>query len=90
MQAIDIVCNLFTPREVNEGRTGLDAAFLDQVRFPEALRNGVMIPDYLIRMDEANIERSLLIAVRAGDLRVRRIDHEVDRSRGPAPGLFCP
>ena len=71
MQAIDIVCNLFTPREVNEGRTGLDASFLDQVRFPEALRNGVTIPDYLIRMDEANIERSLLIAVRAGDLRVR-------------------
>ena len=71
MQAIDIVCNLFTPREVAEGRTGLDSDFLDQVRFPQELRHGVTIADYLSRMDQANIERSLLIAVRAGDLRVR-------------------
>ncbi len=71
MKAIDIVCNLFTPREVREGRTGIDDAFLDQVRFPDELRRGVELPDYIARMDEADIERSLLIAVRAGDLRIR-------------------
>ncbi len=71
MKAIDIVCNLFTPREVREGRTGIDDAFLDQVRFPDELRRGVELPDYIARMDEAGIERSLFIAVRAGDLRIR-------------------
>jgi predicted TIM-barrel fold metal-dependent hydrolase len=71
MKAIDIVCNLFTPRAVSEGRTGIDDAFLDQVRFPDELRGGVELPDYVARMDEAGIERSLLIAVRAGDLRIR-------------------
>ncbi len=71
MRAIDTVCNLFTEREVRESRTGLDPEFLDQIRFPEALRAGVSIDDYLARMDRAGIERSLLIAVRGGDLRVR-------------------
>ena len=71
MKAIDIVCNLFTEREVRENRTGLEDEFLDQVRFPQELRNGVSIEDYLERMDAAGIERSLLIAVRAGDLRVK-------------------
>ncbi|NNL85736.1 MAG: amidohydrolase [Myxococcales bacterium] len=71
MGAIDIVCNLFTEREIREGRTGLDPEFLDQIRFPKELRNGVSIEDYVGKMDRADIERSLLIAVRGGDLRVR-------------------
>jgi len=69
--AIDIVCNLFTPDEVRNGQTGLDDAFKAQVRMPEAIRGGVPIEDYLGRMDRAGIERSLLIAVRAGDINVR-------------------
>lgn len=69
--AIDIVCNLYTELEVREGRTGLDEHFLEQVRFPADLRSGVSIEDYLVRMDRAGVQRSLLIAVRAGDLRVR-------------------
>ena len=69
--AIDIVCNLFTPREVREGRTGLDEAFKAQVRMPEAIRGGVSIADYLAKMDRAGVDRSLLVAVRAGDLRMR-------------------
>ena len=69
--AIDIVCNLFTEQEVREGRTGIDEHFLDQVRFPMELRQGVSIDDYLRRMDAAGIEHSLLIAVRAGDLRMK-------------------
>ena len=71
MGAIDIVCNLFTPREVTEGRTGIDDFFLDKVRFPPELRGGVSLDDYLRRMDAAGVERALLIAVRAGDLRVK-------------------
>ena len=71
VQAIDIVVNLFTPQEVESGQTGVDARFLEQVRFPEALRGGVTIDDYLKKMDRAGIERSLLVAVRAGDQRMK-------------------
>jgi uncharacterized protein len=70
-RAIDIVCNLFTPTEVANGQTGLDDAFKAQVRMPEDMRGGVTIENYLGRMDRAGIERSLLIAVRAGDLNVK-------------------
>ena len=69
--AIDIVCNLFTPDEVRSGQTGLDEQFKAQVRMPEEIRGGVTIEDYLGKMDRAGIERSLLIAVRAGDINVR-------------------
>lgn len=68
---IDIVCNIFTPEAVEAGMTGLDAAFKEQVRMPADLRDGITIETYLRKMDAAGIERSLLIAVRAGDLNVR-------------------
>ncbi len=68
---IDIVCNLYTPRTVNEGRTGIDEEFKKQVRMKDSMRPGMDIDDYLAKMDRAGIERSLLIAVRAGDLNVR-------------------
>ena len=67
---IDIVVNLFTPQEVELGQTGLDEDFKKQVRLPAEMRDGVTIPDYIKIMDQAGIERSLLIAVRAGDIRV--------------------
>ena len=69
--AIDIVANLYTPTEVQEGRTGLDDAFKSQVRMTDAMRHGVGVEEYLGKMDRAGIDRSLLLAVRAGDLRVR-------------------
>ena len=69
--AIDIVVNLYTPRMVREGRTGLDESFKSQVRMSEAMRDGVSIEDYIARMDRAGIARSLLLAVRAGDVMVR-------------------
>ncbi|MBM3512470.1 MAG: amidohydrolase [Alphaproteobacteria bacterium] len=69
--SIDIVCNVFTPEAVTAGRTGIDEIFKEQVRMPPAMRPGVSIADYLKKMDKAGIERSLLIAVRAGDLRIR-------------------
>ncbi|MBT5194308.1 MAG: amidohydrolase [Rhodospirillaceae bacterium] len=80
MGAIDIVCNLFTEREVAEGRTGLDDTFKAQIRMPEEMRNGVSIPRYLEKMDAAGIDRSLLVAVRAGDLAVRG-SFEIEYSR---------
>jgi predicted TIM-barrel fold metal-dependent hydrolase len=70
-RAIDIVCNLFTPEEVRNGQTGLDETFKAQVRMPEEIRGGVPIDRYLAKMDRAGIERSLLIAVRAGDINVK-------------------
>ncbi len=69
--SIDIVCNLFTPLEVANNQTGLDEEFKTQVRMSEAMRGGVEIADYLAKMDRAGIDRSLLIAVRCGDLKVR-------------------
>ncbi len=69
--SIDIICNLFDPESVRLGQTGLDEAFKQQVRMDPAIRAGVSIPDYLTKMDRAGIERSLLAAVRAGDLAVK-------------------
>lgn len=68
---IDIVCNIFTPEAVSAGMTGLDDAFKEQVRMPASMRGGIAIEDYLRKMDAAGIERSLLIAVRAGDMNVK-------------------
>ncbi|HSN71875.1 MAG TPA: amidohydrolase family protein, partial [Steroidobacteraceae bacterium] len=68
---IDIVCNLFDPVAVRNGQTGIDEEFKRQVRMDPAIRGGVTAAQYLKRMDRAGIERSLLIAVRAGDLAVK-------------------
>ncbi len=71
MQAIDIVVNVFTEREVRQGQTGFDETFAKQIRMAEDIRGGVSIERYLEKMDRAGIQRSLLIAVRAGDLDVK-------------------
>ena len=68
---IDIVVNQFGPEEVAAGQTGFDAAFMAQVRMPDAMRAGVGMDEYLRMMDAAGVEHSLLIAVRAGDPRMR-------------------
>ncbi len=66
---IDIVVNLFGPEQVAAGQTGFDHDFMAQVRMPDAMRGGVGMDDYLRIMDEAGVEHSLLVAVRAGDRR---------------------
>jgi uncharacterized protein len=66
-KAIDIVVNLFGPQEIANGQTGFDANFMDQVRMPDWMREGVDADDYVRLMDEAGVDHSLLIAVRAGD-----------------------
>jgi len=68
---IDIVCNLFDPTAVRRGQTGLDDRFKEQVRLDRRYWSGIPVSAYLRKMDRAGIERSLLIAVRAGDLNVR-------------------
>ena len=68
--SIDIVCNVFTEQEIRLGQAGIDADFMEQIRMPEDLRGGVSIENYLAKMDRAGIARSLLIAVRAGDINV--------------------
>jgi predicted TIM-barrel fold metal-dependent hydrolase len=68
---IDIVVNVLTPQEIRENRNPTDDRFHDQVRNSQELRKGVTIPDYMAMMDRAGIERSLLAAVRCGDLRIR-------------------
>ena len=73
---IDIVCNLYTPEVVKAKQIGIDDTFKSQVRMAGDMYGGISIPDYLAKMDRAGIERSLLIAVRCGDLRVRG-SHEV-------------
>ena len=69
--AIDIVCNPFTPLEVSLGQTGFGEDFKEQVRMPVEIRQGVPLDHYLEKMDRADIQRSLLIAVRAGDSRMK-------------------
>ncbi len=69
--SIDIVCNLFDPRTVRLGQTGLDDTFKAQIRLDRRWWGGIPVSQYLRKMDRAGIERSLLIAVRAGDLNVR-------------------
>jgi predicted TIM-barrel fold metal-dependent hydrolase len=68
---IDIVCNLYDPEGVRKQQTGIDANFKRQIRMDPRMWGGVAVSQYLRKMDRAGIERSLLIAVRAGDLNVR-------------------
>lgn len=68
--AIDIVCNPFTAQEIKKGQTGFDKAFMKKVRMPPELQKGMGLDAYIEKMDRAGIARSLLIAVRAGDIRM--------------------
>jgi len=68
---IDIVCNLFDPEAVRKGETGLDNNFKKQIRMDPRWWGGMPVSEYLRKMDRAGIERSLLIAVRAGDRNVK-------------------
>ncbi|MEL7030367.1 MAG: amidohydrolase family protein, partial [Pseudomonadota bacterium] len=65
-KAIDIVCNPFTSVEITRRQNGFDQNFMEQVRMPEDMRAGVSMERYAEIMDEADVEHSLLIAVRAG------------------------
>ena len=68
---IDIVVNVATPDIIRAGGSPSDSKFKDQTRQPKSARKGVSMSEYLKKMDRAGIERSLLIAVRAGDMNVK-------------------
>lgn len=69
--AIDIVVNVFTPEAIADKRIPTDADFLGKIRLKGPYDNGLSMEQYLEKMDRAGIERSLLIAARCGDLRVK-------------------
>jgi predicted TIM-barrel fold metal-dependent hydrolase len=69
--SIDIVVNLFTAQEIANNQVGIDQNFMAQIRMPADMRKGVSIAQYIKKMDRAGIDRSLLVAVRAGDLRMK-------------------
>lgn len=66
VKAIDIVVNPFTSVEIENKQNGFDETFMRQVRMPEDMRGGVFMERYADIMDDAGIDHSLLIAVRAG------------------------
>jgi predicted TIM-barrel fold metal-dependent hydrolase len=68
---IDIVCNPFTAAEIANDQVGVDDRFFDKVRLSDISRDGVPMDRYVEKMDRAGIERSLLIATRAGDMRMK-------------------
>ena len=69
--AIDIVVNMYTPDIIAEGRVPTDENFRDKVRIEHGHRRGLTLEQYIEKMDRAGIERSFLVAVRCGDLRMR-------------------
>ncbi|MEC8088289.1 MAG: hypothetical protein VXZ25_02600, partial [Pseudomonadota bacterium] len=73
--AIDIVCNAFTPEAVNAGWMSVDPEFRKKVRVKDEYRDGVTPEDYISMMDRCGIERSLLIAQRSGDMRIKGSAH---------------
>ncbi|MEZ5100014.1 MAG: amidohydrolase family protein [Thermoleophilia bacterium] len=68
---IDIVVNPWTPLEVANEQVGVDEFFYDKVRVPRDKRGGVEMSAYVEKMDRAGIQRSLLIGVRCGDMRMK-------------------
>ena len=73
--AIDIVCLLYTPTELEAGNISTDDKFREKTRLRPEYRDGVTVEQYLEKMDRAGIERSFLAASRSGDLRVQGSVH---------------
>jgi predicted TIM-barrel fold metal-dependent hydrolase len=69
--AIDIVVNPYTPAVIAQGRVPTDEDFRDKVRMQAKHRTGLTHEEYIEKMDRAGIERSLLVAFRCGDRRMR-------------------
>ena len=68
---IDITINPFTPLEAKEGQIGVDDHFYDKIGVSAEGRKGVPWENYVERMDRAGIQRSLMCATRAGDMRMK-------------------
>jgi predicted TIM-barrel fold metal-dependent hydrolase len=68
---VDIVCNLFTEREVALRAGSVDAKFFNQVRIEAKSQKGVPLEDFIEKMDVASIDLAFLAAVKAGSHRLR-------------------
>lgn len=95
MGAIDIVCNLYTPEEVAKGHNVNDDHWQEKTNVPGEHQRGVPMDRYVAMMDEADVDVSLLIAAKCGDLRVRhsfavpieRVAEQCERYPGRFYGL---
>ena len=63
--------NPATPLEVENQQVGVDEHFMNKERKPDEVRRGVALDECIAKKDRAGIESSLLIAVRASDMRVK-------------------
>ncbi|QDZ11970.1 amidohydrolase family protein [Devosia ginsengisoli] len=70
-KAIDIVVNVFTPEEFEAGQIATDDGFRAKTRQDPDYIRGMPMEAYIEKMDRAGIERSLLVAVRSGDMRIK-------------------
>ncbi|MEM6832050.1 MAG: amidohydrolase family protein [Pseudomonadota bacterium] len=90
--AIDIVVNLKTPEIVEKYGVVTDDRFRDQIRQEGDQRGAKTVEQYMGMMADANIDHSLLIAARYGDLRVEGSMHlpyhEVEAVCRAHPGKF--
>lgn len=71
IQAVDIVCNLFTEAEVALRGESVGRGFLTKVRLASDDQRGVPVPALIDMLDEAGVEIAFLPATKAGDLRYR-------------------
>lgn len=69
--AIDIVCNLFTDKEVALRGESVGSDFLHKVRLESDRQSGISVDELLDRMDEAGIAMAFLPATKAGDRRMK-------------------
>jgi len=72
--AIDAVVNIWTP-EALAGRPDRRAFYVDKMQVPEEIFTGISLESMLERMDEAGIEKALLIAAKVGSLGPRACYH---------------
>jgi uncharacterized protein len=71
MNAIDIVCNLFTEDEVALRGDSVGPEFLAKVRLSEDRRPGISVAAMLDMLDEAGVDLAFLPATKAGGYRMR-------------------
>lgn len=63
--AIDIGANIWTP-EALAGRPERRAFYVDKMRVPDGIFEGISLEEMLRLMDEANVERAFLLAAKVG------------------------
>lgn len=90
--AIDIVVNIKTPEVLEKYGSPTDDAFREQIRQPDEHRGAKTVDEYISMMDEADVDHSLLIAARCGDMNIKGSTevpyHEVHKVCEERPDKF--